>query len=147
MSSFRLSSGDDLEAILQELEICPLDGSHIVTISDKKEKRSSRQLRYMWKLFRTIASSGMGSAETAEGVELICKWLFLRPMLVSIDTRYAEVLHEVEKIYAGDPELMRFVTGRLFHFSDLDVHEMAEVLQQITDYYGSKGVYLPIEEH
>ena len=147
MNSFRLSSGDDLEAILQELEICPLDGSHIVTISDKKEKRSARQLRYMWKLIRFVAASGKGSNDTPEKVELAFKWLFLKPMLISADTRYAEVMQEVERKYAQDPELMKFVTGKLFHFSDLDVHEMAEVQQQITDYYGSKGVYLPIEEH
>ena len=143
MPSYRLATDEDMVAILNALEICPIDSSHIVIISDKKEKRSAKQLSFLWKLFRAVAASGIGNADTAEDVELSCKWRFLRPMLVSIDTRYAEILQSVEKLYAGDPAMMKFVTGKLFHFSDLNTAEMAEVLTQIIDYYTRHGVSLP----
>lgn len=143
--SYRLASNEDMQRVLEALDEIPLDGSHVVKISDKKEKRSVRQLRYLWKLIRAIASSGKGSHDTAEGVEVEIKWRFLRPLLISSDTMYAEIMLAVDERYAGDPDMMRFTTAKLFHFSDLNTAEMAECLDGILTYYG-RHVDLPIPE-
>ena len=143
MDSWRITDNGVRDNAIEALLGVDLDGHTTMVLRDS-DTRSNRQLALLWRLFRFIAKSGKGDSDTAEDVNVSCKWRFLRPMLVSSDTMYAEVLQSIERDYASDPKMMKFITAKLFHFGDLSVSQMSECLNQIIDYYGSHGIYLPI---
>ena len=141
--SFRLMSPDDLCTILDAVSDLPQDGKWIVTISDKKERRSVRQLRTYWLLINTIVKSGMGGRHesTTEHLDLKLKFSYAFPMLVADDSRVAEswLLWHTNNPSSKDAE---WWVRQNIHIGNLSVKQMAILLEDIYHEYGS-NIELP----
>ena len=143
MDSWRLTDNGVRDNAIEALLSVDLDGHTTMVLRDS-DTRSNRQLALLWKLFRFIAKSGKGDANTAEKVNVKCKWKYLRPMLMANDPQYVAAMQTLERDFLGNPKMMEFLTSKIFHFSDLSIKEMSECLTEIINDYGSKGIYLPI---
>lgn len=141
VESFRLSSGKDIEAILNALEICPLDGSHIVTIEKRKSKRSHLQNAYLWLLYSTIAKSGKGKHDVKEDVDAASKYLF-RNIWFADD----EFEHDLYQLWVSShPHEIKWYCEHHLHTSALNTKQMAEYLDSILTYFG-REIDLPHPE-
>ena len=127
-----------MEVILKALDDTPIDGKWVVTISDRKEHRSVKQLRLYWLLINTIVKSGRGGEHEANKIilDLKLKFKYAFPLLVSDDSRVAESwllwhTHNPEKDDAS------WWVGKNIHIGDLSVKQMSEVLESIYFEYGS----------
>lgn len=141
MPSFRLASNEDMQRVLEALDEIPLDGSHVVKISDKKASKSERQRKYQWLLYNTIAKSGKGNRESAADVDLDCKYMF-RNVWFQDD----EDLHRMFALVVNnDMTLIKKFCKESLHTESLNTKEMGEYLDSILTHYGH-DIVLPHPE-
>ena len=141
MNSFRLSSGADMETILEALDDTPMDGEWVVSIDKRKSKKTARQRAYLWLLYNTIANSGKGDRESPYDVDLDCKYLF-RNCWFQDD----EELHRMFAVIVNhSPDLVKKFCVENLHTEALNTKEMSEYLDSILTHYG-REIDLPHPE-
>ena len=139
--SYRLASDSDMERLLIDLDDVPLDGKWIITISDKKLKRSTLQNNYYWLLMTTIADSGKGKHDVKEVVSAACKYLFKQIWFADNENEY-----DLYKLWvAARPLEIEWYCEHHLSTSKLNTKQFAEYLDSIITYYG-REIDLPMPD-
>lgn len=127
--------------LLEHLDDVPMDSTHVVSIEERKEKRSARQLKLYWKLMRELANSGKGGRDTPEGFDEECKYRWTMPILLADNDFIGDLWQSYRVAHPGKEAVLPFVQ-QVIHNSDLNTKQMAEVLDSIYRYYEYHGVAL-----
>ena len=126
----------------------PIDGSCTVITKKTDVSPTARQRRLRWKWCGEIASSGLGSSDTKDGVDLYCKYKFARPILLRDSEVFGAIFAGFElAIKDYDPEekkecYRQFTRDYISVEHLMNKAQEAEYLKDIQDFWTRLGVEL-----
>jgi len=123
------------------IEDIECDGKTKVTISNAGSK-SSKQRGLQWRWYADVAKSGKGNSDLDEDVDLECKWIFARPILLRDDDWFRDLFTMYMAKYKDDPERIKWFTKHMIHTESFNTSQMAEYLDGMEKYYISHDIPL-----
>ena len=140
------SNAAKLEAInlVQSVDIS--EGAKI-TIGDGRSK-SAKQRGLQWRWATDVANSGIGGRheDTKDGVHVVSKWRFGRPLIAEFMPEHFELLITLEERFKSNPDVMYYIADKFISTEDFEVPIMAKYLTEFERYYRNKGVNLTIPD-
>ena len=140
-----LGSNNDRQNVLQEISALDIAETYYCVIITDAMSKSTRQRGLQWKWYGEVANSGIGAADTKEGVHRFSKWQFARPILMRDDPIFAVVLPGLRKEYKGNKAVMRHICDT-YVSTEGEGFAISEYLSDFERYYRQNGVALTIPE-
>lgn len=150
MKTYLLRNERDQDICWGAIRNIPLDGSRYVEIKKIDESSTARQRRLRYKWFSEVAVSGLGRADTQQGVCLDAKWMFARPMWIRDDEvfgiiygKFIEVVSEYKQSHPQKyaESCLKF-TDQYISIERMSRKQHAEFLREFERFWISKGVEL-----
>ena len=146
--SFFIGSQASKQRVLQRIQSLDIDGGVKVTIGDGRSK-SARQRALQWMWNTEVSNSGVGGKheDTKEGVHVVSKWRFGRPLIAQFMPEQFKFIKALEDKYRDNPDAMYYIADKFISTEDFEVPIMAKYLTEFQKHYGIKhGVNLTIPD-
>ncbi|MDH3981304.1 MAG: hypothetical protein OES84_00210 [Kiritimatiellaceae bacterium] len=135
--SFRLSTPEARENVIQRIKSDPCDGKTQVTIGPVGTK-SARQRGLDWMWNTEIVAAGCWS--TKEEVHTYCKERFGLPILIRDDSFFAELYQAW--IHEHNPDKKEWFIENMIHTEKFSKAQMSEYLREKQQYFIENDIYL-----
>lgn len=145
MQSIILDNSQKLNYCETMLKQSPVDGSMTIEFKKTAMNSTAKQRRLQWKWYTEVANSGIGRADTKEGVHTRSKWQFARPILLRDDELFQIIFNQFIKTIQGSEiyeVLCEDFATRWISTESMTKTQRAEYLTDFQRYWVGKGVDL-----
>lgn len=141
--SYRLINDQVRRNAIMRINSIECDGKLKIVICDAGSK-SDLQRGLQWRWYHDVANAGIGGKHesTKNGVHLISKYRFARPILIRDNSFFADLWNTWFTLHGDNEERMEWFVDTQVHTEKFNTSQMAEYLTDFQRYYTSKGVTL-----
>lgn len=142
-----LGSQASQDKVIERIKAAGIDGGVKVTIGDGRSK-SAKQRGLQWRWAGEVARSGFGGKheDTKEGVHIVSKWRFGRPLIAEFMPDHFEFIKALEDRYSNNPDALYYIADKFISTEDFEHPIMNKYLTDFERYYRNAGVQLSIPD-